>query len=84
MKELVEEELTKVKCWVVMSDGAVYRDDWLARVLYERVKETIVEELTKIRCERSCTDVTFPCISLQKTLGEQKRLFMTFCPCGWN
>ena len=38
MKELVEEELTEVKCGVVVSDGAVYRDDWLVRVLYKRAK----------------------------------------------
>ena len=58
MKELVEEELTKVNCGVVLSDGAVYRDDSLAMVLYKRVKEMVEEELTKTQCGRSCIDMT--------------------------
>ena len=58
-----------------MSDGAVYRDDWLARVLYRRVKYLFEEELMKIQCGiygsvgRSCTDTTLTVHQLVKNPG---------------
>ena len=85
MKELVEGELTKVQCGVVVRAGAAYRNDSLAKGVIRKVKEMVKEELMKIQCGiyrsvgRSCTGMTLTVHLLVVNPWEHRmKLFMTF------